>query len=50
MMAAWMPEPPPEQGKVFCPGCGKPLADTGRIVHEGCPEDPRSWVSVPPPS
>jgi len=35
---------------VFCPGCGKPLADTSLIVHEGCPEDPRQWVSVPPPS
>ena len=35
---------------VFCPGCGKPLADTSRTVHEGCPEDPRQWVSVPPPS
>ena len=35
---------------VFCPGCGLPLADTSLIVHEGCPEDPRQWVSVPPPS
>jgi hypothetical protein len=35
---------------VWCPGCGLPLADTSLIVHEGCPADPRSWVSVPPPS
>jgi len=35
---------------VYCPGCGKPLADTTLIVHPGCPQDPRSWVSVPPPS
>jgi hypothetical protein len=34
----------------WCPGCGLPLADTSLIVHEGCPEDPRQWVSVPPPS
>jgi hypothetical protein len=35
---------------VYCPGCGLPLADTSLIVHEGCPADPRQWVSVPPPS
>jgi hypothetical protein len=35
---------------VVCPGCGKPLEDAGRNVHEGCPEDRRLWVSVPPPS
>jgi hypothetical protein len=35
---------------VYCPRCGKPLQDTTRNVHEGCPEDPRLWVSVPPPS
>jgi hypothetical protein len=46
------PEPSPasEGSGVFCPGCGKPLADTSRLVHEGCPEDPRQWVSVPPPA
>jgi hypothetical protein len=46
-----MPKAKPEPGPVvFCPGCGKPLGDTSRLVHEGCPEDPRQWVSVPPPS
>lgn len=40
----------PVPAGVFCPGCGKPLADTSRLVHEGCPEDRRLWVSVPPPS
>ena len=39
----------PKGPVVFCPGCGKPLADTSRTVHEGCPEDPRQWVTVPPP-
>ena len=40
----------PKGPVVFCPGCGKPLADPDvRNVHEGCPEDPRQWVSVPPP-
>jgi hypothetical protein len=35
---------------VFCPGCGKPLKDPdARLVHEGCPEDRRFWVTVPPP-
>lgn len=34
---------------VFCPGCGKPLEDASRNVHEGCPEDRRQWVTVPPP-
>ncbi|HEX9539282.1 MAG TPA: hypothetical protein VGA04_14035 [Streptosporangiaceae bacterium] len=45
------PEPaPPEPGGIYCPGCGKPLADPERrLVHEGCPEDPRQWVTVPPP-
>ena len=43
--------PKPKAGPlVFCPGCAKPLADPGRIVHEGCPQDPRSWVTVPPPA
>ena len=45
------PEPAGKsESGVFCPGCGKPLADTTRNVHEGCPEDRRLWVSVPPPS
>lgn len=35
---------------VVCPGCSKPLEDTSRNVHEGCPEDRRLWVSVPAPS
>jgi hypothetical protein len=36
---------------VFCPGCGLQLLDSDvRLVHEGCPEDRRLWVSVPPPS
>jgi hypothetical protein len=34
---------------VVCPGCGKPLEDASRNVHEGCPEDRRLWVSVRPP-
>ncbi len=37
--------------EVFCPGCGLLLADWQvRNVHDGCPSDPRLWVSVPPPS
>jgi hypothetical protein len=37
--------------EVFCPGCGQLLADWDvRLVHAGCPEDRRLWVSVPPPS
>jgi len=36
---------------VYCPGCGLVLADPDvRLVHDGCPEDRRLWVSVPPPS